>query len=74
VYIIEEPMAAAIGAGAARQTSRPGTWSWTSAAARSRGRVILDWARSGIVTSQSIRVGGGDELDQAIIHTFGKKE
>ncbi len=34
VYIIEEPMAAAIG----RSTSRPATWSWISAVARPRSR------------------------------------
>src|SRR6201990_1296439 len=68
VYIIEEPMAAAIGAGlAGNQPTRNmvvdiggGT---TEVAVISLG---------GIVTSQSIRIGG-DELDQAII-TFGKKE
>jgi rod shape-determining protein MreB len=37
VYIIEEPMAAAIGAGLPC-TSRPATWSSTSAAARPRSR------------------------------------
>jgi len=67
VYIIEEPMAAAIGAGL-RSTSRPATW-WSTSAAHHRSRVI---SLGGIVTSQSIRIGG-DEMDQAII-TFGKKE
>ena len=38
VYIIEEPMAAAIGAGPADRTSRPATWSSTSAAAPPRSR------------------------------------
>jgi rod shape-determining protein MreB len=68
VYIIEEPMAAAIGAGL--PVYEP------------TGNMVVDVgggttevaviSLGGIVTSQSIRVGG-DELDQAII-TFGKKE
>ncbi len=58
VYIIEEPMAAAIGAGL--PVNEP------------TGNKVVDIALGGIVTSQSIRIGG-DELDQAII-TFGKKE
>ncbi len=68
VYIIEEPMAAAIGAGL--PVSEP------------MGNMVVDIgggttevaviSLGGIVTSQSIRIGG-DELDQAII-TFGKKE
>jgi len=68
VYIIEEPMAAAIGAGL--PVHEP------------TGNMVVDIgggttevaviSLGGIVTSQSIRVGG-DELDQAII-TFGKKE
>ena len=68
VYIIEEPMAAAIGAGL--PVHEPS------------GNMVVDIgggttevaviSLGGIVTSQSIRVGG-DELDQAII-TFGKKE
>ncbi len=68
VYIFEEPMAAAIGAGL--PVSEP------------TGNMVVDIgggttevaviSLGGIVTSQSIRVGG-DELDQAII-TFGKKE
>jgi rod shape-determining protein MreB len=67
-YLIEEPMAAAIGAGL--PVSEP------------TGNMIVDIgggttevaviSLGGIVTSQSIRVAG-DELDQAII-TFGKKE
>jgi rod shape-determining protein MreB and related proteins len=67
-YIIEEPMAAAIGAGL--PVHEP------------TGNMVVDIgggttevaviSLGGIVTSQSIRVGG-DELDQAII-TFGKKE
>ncbi|PRX96369.1 rod shape-determining protein [Allonocardiopsis opalescens] len=68
VYIIEEPMAAAIGAGL--PVNEP------------TGNMVVDIgggttevaviSLGGIVTSQSIRVGG-DELDQAII-TFVKKE
>jgi rod shape-determining protein MreB len=68
VYIIEEPMAAAIGAGL--PVNEP------------TGNMVVDIgggttevaviSLGGIVTSQSIRVGG-DELDQAII-SFGKKE
>src|SRR6266545_4130339 len=68
VYIIEEPMAAAIGAGLPIHEPT--------------GNMVVDMgggttevaviSLGGIVTSQSIRVGG-DELDQAII-TFGKKE
>jgi rod shape-determining protein MreB len=67
-YLIEEPMAAAIGAGLP--------------VAEPTGSMIVDIgggttevaviSLGGIVVSQSIRVGG-DELDQAII-TFGKKE
>jgi rod shape-determining protein MreB len=68
VYIIEEPMAAAIGAG--MPVNEP------------TGNMVVDIgggttevaviSLGGIVTSQSIRIGG-DELDHAII-TFGKKE
>src|SRR6201986_4039149 len=68
VYIIEEPMAAAIGAGL--PVNEP------------TGNMVVDIgggttevaviSLGGIVTSQSIRIGG-DELDQAII-AFGKKE
>ncbi|WP_017612481.1 rod shape-determining protein [Nocardiopsis salina] len=68
VYIIEEPMAAAIGAGL--PVHEP------------TGNMVVDVgggttevaviSMGGIVTSQSIRVGG-DELDQAI-GTFVKKE
>jgi rod shape-determining protein MreB and related proteins len=68
VYIIEEPMAAAIGVGL--PVNEP------------TGNMVVDIgggttevaviSLGGIVTSQSIRIGG-DELDQAII-TFGKKE
>jgi rod shape-determining protein MreB and related proteins len=68
VYIIEEPMAAAIGAGL--PVNEP------------TGNMVVDIgggttevaviSLGGIVTSQSIRIGG-DELDQSII-TFGKKE
>jgi rod shape-determining protein MreB len=68
VYIIEEPMAAGIGAGL--PVNEP------------TGNMVVDIgggttevaviSLGGIVTSQSIRIGG-DELDQAIV-TFGKKE
>src|SRR6266567_3116065 len=68
VYIFEEPLAAAIGAGL--PVNEP------------MGNMVVDIgggttevaviSLGGIVTSESIRVGG-DELDQAII-TFGKKE
>ncbi|HEX6467478.1 MAG TPA: rod shape-determining protein [Streptosporangiaceae bacterium] len=68
VYIIEEPMAAAIGAGL--PVHEP------------TGNMVVDIgggttevaiiSLGGIVTSQSVRVGG-DELDQAII-THSKKE
>jgi rod shape-determining protein MreB and related proteins len=68
VYIIEEPMAAAIGAGL--PVNEP------------TGNMVVDIgggttevaiiSLGGIVTSQSVRVGG-DELDQAII-TYAKKE
>ena len=68
VYIIEEPMAAAIGAGL--PVHEP------------TGNMVVDIgggttevaiiSMGGVVSSQSIRVGG-DELDQAVI-TFAKKE
>ncbi|RAY10706.1 rod shape-determining protein [Actinomadura craniellae] len=68
VYIIEEPMAAAIGAGL--PVHEP------------TGNMVVDIgggttevaiiSLGGIVTSQSVRVGG-DELDQAVI-AFSKKE
>ena len=68
VYIIEEPMAAAIGAGL--PVHEP------------TGNMVVDVgggttevamiSLGGIVTSESIRVGG-DEMDQAII-VFAKKE
>jgi rod shape-determining protein MreB len=68
VYIIEEPMAAAIGAGL--PVYEP------------TGNMVVDIgggttevaiiSLGGIVTSQSVRVGG-DELDQAVI-AFAKKE
>jgi rod shape-determining protein MreB len=68
VYIIEEPMAAAIGAG---QPIHEPTGNMVVDIGGGTTEVAVI-SLGGIVTSQSIRVGG-DELDQAII-TFGKKE
>ena len=68
VYIIEEPMAAAIGAGLPIR-GPTGNMVVDIGGGTTEVAVI---SLGGIVTSQSIRVGG-DELDQAII-TFGKKE
>jgi rod shape-determining protein MreB len=68
VYIIEEPMAAAIGAGLPIHEPT-GNMVVDIGGGTTEVAVI---SLGGIVTSQSIRVGG-DELDQAII-TFGKKE
>ena len=68
VYIIEEPMAAAIGAGLPIHAPT-GNMVVDIGGGTTEVAVI---SLGGIVTSQSIRIGG-DELDQAII-TFGKKE
>ena len=68
VYIIEEPMAAVIGAGLPIHEPT-GNMVVDIGGGTTEVAVI---SLGGIVTSQSIRVGG-DELDQAII-TFGKKE
>jgi rod shape-determining protein MreB len=68
VYIIEEPMAAANGAG---QPIHEPTGNKVVDIGGGTTEVAVI-SLGGIVTSQSIRVGG-DELDQAII-TFGKKE
>ena len=68
VYIIEEPMAAAISAGLPIHEPT-GNMVVDIGGGTTEVAVI---SLGGIVTSQSIRVGG-DELDQAII-TFGKKE
>ncbi|HUK08379.1 MAG TPA: rod shape-determining protein [Stellaceae bacterium] len=68
VFLIEEPMAAAIGAGLP-VTEPTGSMVVDIGGGTTEVAVI---SLGGIVTSQSIRVGG-DELDQAII-TFGKKE
>jgi rod shape-determining protein MreB len=68
VYIIEEPMAAAIGARLPNHQP-PRNMVVDIGGGTTEVAVI---SLGGIVTSQSIRVGG-DELDQAII-TFGKKE
>src|SRR5260370_34707932 len=63
VYIIEEPMAAAIGAGL--PVNEPtGNMVVDIGGGTTEGAVI---ALGGIVTAQSIRVGG-DELDQAIVN------
>src|SRR5216117_1733769 len=67
-YIIEEPMAAAIGAGLPIHEPT-GNMVVDIGGGTTEVAVI---SLGGIVTAQSIRVGG-DELDQAII-TFGKKE
>ena len=67
-YLIEEPMAAAIGAGL--PVAEPtGNMIVEIGGGTTEVAVI---SLGGIVTAQSIRVGG-DELDQAIIN-FGKKE
>jgi len=67
-YLIEEPMAAAIGAGL--PVSEPtGSMIVDIGGGTSEVAVI---ALGGIVTAQSVRVGG-DELDEAII-SFVKKE
>jgi rod shape-determining protein MreB and related proteins len=68
VYIIEEPMAAAIGAGLPIHEPT-GNMVVDIGGGTTEVAVI---SLGGIVTSQSIRIGG-DELDQAII-TFSKKE
>src|SRR5438132_4477522 len=68
VYIIEEPMAAAIGAGLPIHEPT-GNMVVDIGGGTTEVAVI---SLGGIVTSQSIRVGG-DELDHALI-TFGKKE
>jgi rod shape-determining protein MreB and related proteins len=68
VYLIEEPMAAAIGAGLPIHEPT-GNMVVDIGGGTTEVAVI---SLGGIVTSQSIRIGG-DELDQAII-TFGKKE
>src|SRR4051812_32852435 len=68
VYIIEEPMAAAIGAGLPVHEAT-GNMVVDIGGGTTEVAVI---SLGGIVTSQSIRVGG-DELDQAII-SYAKKE
>ena len=67
VYIIEEPMAAAIGAGL--PVHEAGNMVVDVGGGTTEVAVI---SLGGIVTSESIRVGG-DEMDQAII-VFAKKE
>ena len=68
VYIIEEPMAAAIGAGLPVHEP-PATLVVDVGGGTTEVAVI---SLGGVVTSESIRVGG-DEMDQAII-AFVKKE
>src|SRR5208337_3404080 len=68
VYIIEEPMAAAIGAGLPIHEPT-GNMVVDIGGGTTEVAVI---SLGGIVTSQSIRIGG-DEMDQAII-AFAKKE
>jgi rod shape-determining protein MreB len=68
VYIIEEPMAAAIGAG--MPVDEP---AWNMVVDIGGGTTeVAVISLGGVVSSQSIRVAG-DEMDQAII-TFVKKE
>src|SRR5208337_315591 len=68
VYIIEEPMAAAIGAGLPVQEPTGNMVVDVGGGTTEVAMISL----GGIVTSESIRVGG-DEMDQAII-AFAKKE
>jgi len=68
VYIIEEPMAAAIGAGL--PVYEPAGNMVVDVGGGTTEVAVI--SLGGIVTSQSIRVGG-DEMDQAII-VFAKKE
>ncbi|HLQ55381.1 MAG TPA: rod shape-determining protein, partial [Streptosporangiaceae bacterium] len=68
VYIIEEPMAAAIGAGL--PVYEPAGNMVVDVGGGTTEVAVI--SLGGIVTSQSIRVGG-DEMDQAII-AFAKKE
>src|SRR5204862_6199784 len=67
-YIIEEPMAAAIGAGL--PVYEPSGNMVVDIGGGTTG--VAGISLGGIVTSQSVRVGG-DELDQAVI-SFSKKE
>src|ERR1700694_2769404 len=67
-YIIEEPMAAAIGGGLPG-SGPTGKWIGDIGGGTTEVAVI---SLGGIVTSQSVRIGG-DELDEAIIQ-FIKKE
>ncbi len=68
VYIIEEPMAAAIGAGL--PVYEPAGNMVVDVGGGTTEVAVI--SLGGIVTSQSVRVGG-DEMDQAII-VFAKKE
>src|SRR5918999_1462361 len=67
-YIIEEPMAAAIGAGLPVHEPT-GNMVVDIGGGTTEGAII---SPGGIVTSQSVRVGG-DELDQAVM-AYSKKE
>ena len=67
--LIEEPMAAAIGAGLPGQRAVRAASSSTSAAGRPRSPSSR---LGGIVVSRSIRIGG-DEMDQDIV-TFARRE
>ena len=67
--LIEEPMAAAIGAGPAGQRAVRAASSSTSAAGRPRSRSSASAASS---SAASIRIGG-DEMDQDIV-TFARRE
>jgi Actin-like ATPase involved in cell morphogenesis len=67
VYLIEEPVAAAIGAGL-RSPNPPATW-WSISAGHDRYRGHLTW---GIVYSESVKVAG-DRMDDAIMNYIKKK-
>jgi rod shape-determining protein MreB len=63
VYLIEEPMAAAIGAGC-RSPRPPARWWSTSAAARPRSAS----SRSAAWSTRAACASGGDKFDEAIIN------
>jgi rod shape-determining protein MreB len=66
-YLIEEPMAAAIGADL-RWRKRPGRW-WSTSAAATESGISL----GGMVYSGSVRVGGGkfDGRSSTIRRNYG---